>query len=153
MQRHNSLQMLRWLFFIEVHMDDLHGIRQRPTLDLVQTNFSQKDRFKIWTGHFKRQRVLHDDRQLRQQRHVRDAQGRSAGLLLTLNIPPCPPPPKKKEKASVKISTLLKVKTRITWWAAVSYCAVRLFGRPDQPTVSTRSRSEERVVRDIMNSS
>ena len=37
MQRHNSLQMLSWLFFIEVHMDDLHGIRQRPTLDLVQT--------------------------------------------------------------------------------------------------------------------
>ena len=57
-------------FFIEVHMDDLHGIRQRPTLDLVQTNFSQKDHFKIWTvyevgmryEHVKCERVLHDDR-------------------------------------------------------------------------------------------
>ena len=51
-------------------MDDLHGIRQRPTLDLVQTNFSQKDHFKIWTvyevgmiyEHVKCERVLHDDR-------------------------------------------------------------------------------------------
>ena len=57
-------------FFIEVHMDDLHGIRQRPTLDLIQTNFSQKDHFKIWTvyevrmryEHVKCERVLHDDR-------------------------------------------------------------------------------------------
>ena len=35
--------------FIEVHMDDLHGIGPRPALDLVQTNLSQKIRFKIWT--------------------------------------------------------------------------------------------------------
>ena len=26
--------------FIEVHMDDLHGTRPRPALDLVQTNLS-----------------------------------------------------------------------------------------------------------------
>ena len=39
--------------------------------------------------------------------------GRSA-LHLTLNIPPCPSQ-KKKEKASVKVSTSLKVKTRFTW--------------------------------------
>ena len=37
-----------------------------------------------------------------QQGHVRDAEGRSAGLPLTLNIPPCP---KKMEKASIKVST------------------------------------------------
>ena len=44
---------------------------------------------------------------------VRDAEGRSAGLPLTVNIPPCLP--KKKEKASVKISTSLNFKTRFTW--------------------------------------
>ena len=51
-------------------MDDLHGIRPRPAQDLVQANFSQRIRFKIWTvfevgmkfKHFKRERVLHDDR-------------------------------------------------------------------------------------------
>ena len=50
-----------------------------------------------------------------QQGHVRDAEGRSAGLLLALNIPPCPKKKKNKEKASVKISTSLKIKTRFTW--------------------------------------
>ena len=35
--------------FIEVHMDDLHGTGPRPALNLVQTNLSQKVRFKIWT--------------------------------------------------------------------------------------------------------
>ena len=51
-------------------MDDLHGTRPRPGQDLDQTNFSQKIRFKNWTvyevgmkfKHFKRERVLHDDR-------------------------------------------------------------------------------------------
>ena len=51
-------------------MDDLHGTRPRPAKDLDQTNFSQKIRFKIWTvyevgmkvQHFKRERVLHDER-------------------------------------------------------------------------------------------
>ena len=37
---------------------------------------------------------------------------RSAGLSLTLNIPQCT---KKKEKASVKVSKSLLVKTRFTW--------------------------------------
>ena len=36
--------------------------------------------------------------------HVRDAEGRSAGLPLTLNFPPCLP--QKKEKASVKVSVI-----------------------------------------------
>ena len=35
--------------YIEVRMDDLHGTGPRPTLDLVQTNLSQKNRFKIWS--------------------------------------------------------------------------------------------------------
>ena len=35
--------------FIAVHRDDLHGTGPRPALDLVQTNLSQKIRFKIWT--------------------------------------------------------------------------------------------------------
>ena len=29
-------------------MDDLHGTGPRPALGLVQANFSQKIRFKIW---------------------------------------------------------------------------------------------------------
>ena len=37
--------------FIEVRMDDVHGTRLRTALDLVQTNVSQKIRFKIWTVH------------------------------------------------------------------------------------------------------
>ena len=36
--------------------------------------------------------------QLGQHGHVRDAEGRSAGLLLTLNIPPCLPKKRKKRK-------------------------------------------------------
>ena len=47
-------------------MDDLHGTGPRPALDLVQTNLSQKIRFKIWTvcevamkyEHHKRERVF-----------------------------------------------------------------------------------------------
>ena len=35
--------------FIEVHINDLHGTGPRPALELVQTNFSQRIRFKIWT--------------------------------------------------------------------------------------------------------
>ena len=54
----------------EVHMDDLHGTGPRFALDLVQTNLSQKIRFKIWTvyevgmkyEHLKRERVLHNDK-------------------------------------------------------------------------------------------
>ena len=53
-----------------MHMDDLHGTGPKPALDLVQTNFSQKVRFKVWTvyeigiryEHLKRKRVLHNDR-------------------------------------------------------------------------------------------
>ena len=52
---------------IEVHMGELHGTGPRPALDLVQTNLSQKIRFKVRTmyevgmkyEHFKRERVLH----------------------------------------------------------------------------------------------
>ena len=55
---------------IEVHMDDLHGTRLGAALDLVQANPSQKIRFKTWRvkavgmryEHFKRERVLHNDR-------------------------------------------------------------------------------------------
>ena len=61
---------------------------------------------------------------LSQQEHVGgDADGRSARLLLTLNIPPCP---KKREKASVKVSTSLLVRTRFTW-------------EPQSVTVQTKS--------------
>ena len=69
-RHHNSLHIMSWMFFIEVHTDDLHGTGPRPALDLVQTNLSQKIRFKIWTvyevgmryEHLKRERLLHDDR-------------------------------------------------------------------------------------------
>ena len=64
-QHHNSLQILSWMFFNLVHMDDLHGTGPTPALDLVQTNLS-----KIWTvyevgmryEHLKRERVLHNDK-------------------------------------------------------------------------------------------
>ena len=50
-------------------MDDLCGSGPRPALDLVQTNLSQKIRFKIWTvhevgmnyEHLKRERVVCND--------------------------------------------------------------------------------------------
>ena len=69
MQRHNSLHMLSWLVSSGYTWNDLHGIGPRPAQDLVQTNFSKKIRFKIWTvyeegmryEHFKRERVLHND--------------------------------------------------------------------------------------------
>ena len=58
------LQILSWMFFKLVHMDDLHGTEPRPALDLVQTTLSQ-----IWKvyevgmryEHLKRERVLHND--------------------------------------------------------------------------------------------
>ena len=57
-------------FSFEVHVYDLHGTGPRLALDLVQTNFSQKICFKIWTlnevgvryERLERERVLHNDR-------------------------------------------------------------------------------------------
>ena len=53
--------------FVEVHMDDLHGTRPKPVMDLV---LSRTIRFKVWTvnevdtwyEHLKRERVLYNDR-------------------------------------------------------------------------------------------
>ena len=58
------------MFSFEVHVYDLHGTGHRPALDLVQTNLSQKIRFKVWTlnevgvryERLERERVLHNDR-------------------------------------------------------------------------------------------
>ena len=83
---------------------------------------------------------------------MRDAEEKTAGLPLTQH-PAVPKKKKNKEKASVKISTSLKVKTCFTWEPqSVTVQSDSLAG-PDQPTVSTCSHSEERVVRDIMSSS
>ena len=71
---------------------------------------------------------------------MRDAEGRSAGLPLTLNIPPCLHQKKKKGRASVKVSTSHKVKTRFTWESQSVPC------NPILPT------HEEKVVRNIKNS-
>ena len=67
MQLHNSLRIMSWMFH---HVYDLHGTGPRLALDLVQTNLSQKIRFKVWTlnevgvryEHLERERVLHNDR-------------------------------------------------------------------------------------------
>ena len=70
MQRHNSLQILSWLFSSGYTWNDLHGTGSGPAQDLVQADFSQRIRFKSWTvyevgtkyEHFKRERLLHDER-------------------------------------------------------------------------------------------
>ena len=72
-----------------------------------------------------------------QHGHVRDAEGRSAGLLLTPNISQCQKK-ENKEKARTKKVQQLNQKT-LHVGTAVSYCAVRHFDRPDQRTVSTCS--------------
>ena len=86
-----------------------------------------------------------------QRGHVRDAEGRSARLLLTLNISPCSKKSRKKP-APRSVQSLL-VETRFTWKPQT--VTVPSVGRPDQPTVSTCSAScnGQRVVRDITNSS
>ena len=75
-ERHNfdrcdaAPQFFELIFFIEVHMDDLHGTGPRLELDLVQSNLSQNIRFKIWTvfamgmkyEQLKRERVLHNEK-------------------------------------------------------------------------------------------
>ena len=44
--------------------------------------------------------------QLGQQGHVRDAEGRSAGLPLTLNIPPCPQTKKEEKRYKAKSASV-----------------------------------------------
>ena len=44
-QHQNSPQIMSWMCFKEIHMDDLHV----TGLEQIQANFSQKIRFKIWT--------------------------------------------------------------------------------------------------------
>ena len=78
--------------------------------------------------------------QQRQRGHVRDGEGRSAELTLTLNTSQCT---KKKGKASVKVSTSLKAKTCFTWKAEVSYCAIQITGRPDQNGFKALSSNAE----------
>ena len=51
--------------------------------------------------------------QLGQQGHVRDAEGKSAGLPLTLHIPPCPQTKKKGKKVQGKVSISHRSCTKI----------------------------------------
>ena len=78
-------------------------------------------------GHVEARKVS----QQSQYGHVRDAEGRSAGLPLTPTISPCQ---KKKEKASVKVSTVAPSNT-LHVGAENSFCANRLLGRAHQSRV------------------
>ena len=59
---------------------------------------------------------------------------------------------KNKGKASVKISAIAPGQNTLHVGAVHSYCAIRLFGRPDHPRFqhAQLQRSEERVQRVIM---
>ena len=82
--------------------------------------------------------------QLSQHGHVRDAEGRSAGLPLTPNISPCP---KKKEKAGVKVSTVAQGQNKLHGGAADSCCAVQNTGRPDQSGLNVLSSKVKHASR------
>ena len=72
---------------------------------------------------------------------------RSAGLPLTLNIPPTPllPPKKNKEKASNEVSTIAPGQNTLHVGAAVSYCVIRFIGRPDKPRFNTLSSNAVKI--------
>ena len=78
------------------------------------------------------QNVMFSQQGQGQRVHVRDAEGKSARLPITINISPCPKK-KNKEKASIKVSTIAPGQNTLHVGAAVSYCVIRVIGKPDKP--------------------
>ena len=84
--------------------------------------------------------------------HVRDAEVRSAGLLLTLDIPPCP---KDKGKSQLQSQYISPGQNTLHVGTAVSYCAIHIFGSPDRTRIrrAQLQRNKQKIVKFIMNSS
>ena len=74
---------------------------------------------------------------------MRDAEERSAGLPLTLDIPPCPK--RTRRKPETRSVPSLLVRTPLHVGAAVSYCVIRFIGRPDKPRFNALSSNAVKI--------